>query len=135
MKKIFMLMIVALAAVSVKAITVDEAFEKFVAIPGAAVSDVPDYDCTKEGMDWGKVVMLIGANPSTLAQADEVLADITDPIVVDEAVQGNNHVKGYAAKQEDGRTRAIICVTMPGNGMVIVYAQGGDDLVNEMNIN
>ncbi len=135
MKKILMLLVVALAAVSVKAITVDEAYEKLAAVPGAALSDVPEYDCTKEGMDWGKVVMLIGANPSTLAQADEILADITDPIVVDEAVQGNNHVKGYAAKQEDGRTRAIVCVTMPGTGMVIVYAQGGDDIVSSMSIN
>lgn len=130
-----MFLVVALAAVSVKAINVDEAYEKLAGLPGAALSDVPEYDCTKEGMDWGKVVMLIGAAPSTLAQADAILAEITDPLIINESVQGANHVKGYAAKQEDGRTRAIVCVTMPGTGMVVVYAQGGDDIVSSMNIN
>lgn len=62
MKKILMLMIVALATISVKAINVDEAYTKLAAVPGAALSDVPEYDCTKEGMDWGKVVMFIGAD-------------------------------------------------------------------------
>lgn len=135
MKKILMLMMVALAAVSVKAINVDEAYGKLAAIPGAALSDVPEYDCTKEGMDWGKVVMFIGANQSTLAEAQKVLAEITDPEVVNEKAQGNNQVIGYAAKQEDGRTRALVSVNMPGAGLVVVYAQGGDDVVSGMNIN
>ena len=130
-----MLMMVALAAVSVKAINVDEAYGKLAAIPGAALSDVPEYDCTKEGMDWGKVVMFIGANQSTLAEAQKVLAEITDPEVVNEKAQGNNQVIGYAAKQEDGRTRALVSVNMPGAGLVVVYAQGGDDVVSGMNIN
>ena len=128
-------MMVALAAVSVKAINVDEAYGKLAAIPGAALSDVPEYDCTKEGMDWGKVVMFIGANQSTLAEAQKVLAEITDPEVVNEKAQGNNQVIGYAAKQEDGRTRALVSVNMPGAGLVVVYAQGGDDVVSGMNIN
>ena len=134
MKKILMLMIVALAAVSVKAINVDEAYNKLTEIPGAALSDVPEYDCTKEGVDWGKVVMFIGASPATIAEVQKVLAEVTDPVVVDEKAQGNNHVVGYAAKQEDGRTRALVSVNMPGAGLVVVYAQGGDDVVSGMNI-
>jgi len=135
MKKILMLMMVAMAAVGVKAITVDEAYGKLAAIPGAALSDVPEYDCTKEGMDWGKVVMFVGASQSTIAEVENVLAEITDPEVVNEKAQGNNQVVGYAAKQEDGRTRALVSVNMPGVGVVIVYAQGDDDVVSGMNIN
>lgn len=130
-----MLMVVALAAVSVKAITVDEAYNKISAIPGAALSDVPEYDCTKEGMDWGKVVMFIGASKSTLAEVNKVLSEITDPEVVNVKAQGNNNVIGYGAKQADGRTRAIVSVEMPGSGIVVVYAQGGDDVVSGMSIN
>lgn len=130
-----MLMVVALAAITVKAITVGEAYDKIAAIPGAAISDVPEYDCTKEGMDWGKVVMFIGANQSTIAQVEKVMAEITDPEVVNEKAQGNNQVIGYGAEQENGRTLAIIYVNMPGVGAVVVYAQGGDDVVSSMNIN
>lgn len=135
MKKILMLMIVALATISVKAITVEEAYNQLAEVPGAALSDVPEYDCTKEGMDWGKVIMFIGAQPATLTQVESILGDITDPVVVDQMAQDNNHVVGYAAQQEDGRTRALVSVSMPGVGMVIVYAQGGDDVVSGMNIN
>ena len=135
MKKILMLMAVALVAISAKAITVDEAYSRIAAIDGAAISDVPEYDCTKEGMDWGKVVMFIGASQSTLAEVEAVLAEVTDELVVDQTAQGNNKVVGYAAKQEDGRTRAIISVNMPQAGIVVVYAQGGDDVVSGMNIN
>lgn len=135
MKKILMLMIVALAAVGAKAITVDEAYNKIAAIPGAALSDVPEYDCTKEGMDWGKVVMFIGASKATIAEVNKVLAEITDPEVVNTTAQGSNSVIGYGAKQADGRTRALLSVDMPGAGVVVVYAQGGDDVVSGMNIN
>lgn len=130
-----MLLVVALAAVSVKAINVDEAYNKLTEIPGAALSDVPEYDCTKEGMDWGKVVMFIGASQATIAEVDKVLAEITDNVVVDEKAQGDNHVLGYAAKQKDGRTRALVSVHMPGAGVVVVYAQGNDDVISSMNIN
>lgn len=135
MKKILMMMIVALATVSVKAITVDEAYNKIASIDGVAISDVPEYDCTKEGMDWGKVAMFIGASQSTLDEVEKVLAEITDEVVVDQTAQGNNKVIGFAAKQEDGRTRALISVNMPNAGIVVVYAQGGDDVVSGMNIN
>lgn len=135
MKKILMLMIVAFATISVKAITVDEAYNQLAETPGAALSEVPEYDCTKEGMDWGKVVMFIRAQPATLTQVESILGDITDPVVLDQMAQDNNHVIGYAAKQEDGRTRALVSVTMPGVGIVVIYAQGGDDVVSGMNIN
>lgn len=135
MKKILMIMVMALAAVGMKAITVDEAYEQIAAIPGAAISDVPEYDCTKEGMDWGKVVMFIGANQSTVAQVEKVLAEITDPEVLNTKAQGNNQVLGYATQQENGRTRAIVYVSMPGAGSVVLYAQGGDDVVSGMKIN
>ena len=134
MKKILFLLVALMATVSAKAITVDEAFTKISAIPGAAISEVPEYDCTKDGMDWGKVAMFIGAQPSTIAKVTEVLAEITDPEVLDTKAQGSNQVNGYAAKQEDGRTRAIVSVTMPA-GIVVLYAQGGDDVVTGMKIN
>lgn len=135
MKKILMILMVAVAAVSAKAITVDEAYGQIAAIPGAALSDVPDYDCTKEGMDWGKVVMFIGANQSTVAQIEQVLAEITDEEVINTKAQGSNQVLGYARKQDDGRTRAIVYVSMPGAGSVVLYAQGGDNVVDGMKIN
>lgn len=134
MKKFLFLLVALVATVSAKAITVDEAYTKITAVPGAAISEVPEYDCTKEGMDWGKVVMFIGAQPSTIAKVTEVLAEITDPEVLNTKAQGANQVTGFAAKQEDGRTRAIVSVAMPA-GIVVLYAQGGDDVVSGMKIN
>lgn len=129
MKKFLILLIVVFATVTAKAINVDEAYNRISAIPGAALSDVPEEDCAKEKMDWGRVIMFVNTPAATLEKVNKIIATITDKKVVEENTQGN-HVEGYAAAQSDGRTRALVSVTMPGVGIVIVYAQGGDDIIN-----
>lgn len=137
MKKILMLMVVALTAISVKAISIDEAYTKLTKISGATLCDVPEYDRLKEGMDWGKIVMFTTASPATIAQIKQVFAEITDPMVANEKVQGMV-VSGYAAKQKNGRTRCIYCTIAMSDtdvSVVAIYCQGGDDIISGMNTN
>lgn len=134
MKKLILSLIAVVASMTASAITVSEAYEKLAALPGAALSDVPQHDVLKDGMDWGKIVMLLGASEDTVGQYNAILGEITDELVLDVLAQGSNKVKGYAAKQENGKTLALIGVQMP-NGCVVVYAQGNDDVIEKMNVN
>lgn len=134
MKKLILSLIAVVASITASAITVSEAYDKIAALPGAAVSDVPQHDVLKDGMDWGKVVMLLGVPSDVVGQYKAILGEITDELVLDTVAQGNNKVKGYAAKQDNGKTLAIIGVEMP-TGCVVVYAQGNDDVIEKMNVN
>ncbi|MCM1347881.1 MAG: hypothetical protein NC338_00595 [Firmicutes bacterium] len=132
MKKILMLMIVAFAAFELNAITIGDAYNQIAAIPGATLSDVPEDDCTKEGMDWGKIVMFIGVDNSTVAQVEKTLSKITDPEVLNSKSEYGNSMIGYASRLNNGRVVALVYVDNPGAGCIVLYAQGDDNIVNDM---
>ena len=117
-----------------KAITVNEAYEQIITIPGATLTDVPKEDCVKEGMDWGKVIIFMQANNTTIAQVEKVLAEITEPEVLNINAQDSKQILGYASKQNNGRTRALIYVSMPDYRVVVFYAQGDDDIISDIKI-
>lgn len=133
MKKLFVILVAAVASMTASAITVSEAFDKIAALPGAAVSDVPRQDAAENGMDWGKIVTLMGVSSDIVKRYNAILGEITDEMVYD-TVDQNNKVKGYAAKQKSGKTNALVVVETP-QGCVVVYAQGDDDVIKKMNGN
>ena len=134
MKKLIFSLVAIVASFGAQAITVGEAFDKIADLPGVAISEVPEHDCLKDGMDWGKVAMLMGAATSATDQFNTILAEITDEMTLETVAQGNNEVKAFTAKTESGRTQALVTVTMP-QGIVAIYAQGDDDIVKDLNIN
>ena len=125
-----MVIIAALATVAANAITLDEAYNRIKAIPEANINDVPAEDCVKEGLDWGKVVIFMGAPESSLSQVEKIVSEITDKLELEITDDNNMHVIAYSNRQENGRNRALAIVNNPGNSMVIVYAQGRDEVVS-----
>lgn len=139
MKKILFSLFALVACVSASAITVDEAYDKLAALPGAALSEVPEYDCLKEGMDWGKVVMFMGCSQSTIASITEILAEITDEST-DATVTSGKGVTAtvFTRPVSEEKQRALVTSIQSNNGMnvaVVIYCEGGMDMVDDMNIN
>lgn len=135
MKKLAVILVALAACFSTQAISISEAYERIAALPGAALSDIPEYDCLKDGMDWGHVVMLMGAAEATCNEVEQITGEITDPLAVDVMAQGTNHVLGYTSKTEEGRTQVLLVMSMSNMGIIAIWAQGGDDVISSLNIN
>lgn len=123
MKKIIFACLAILAAYTSKAITVAEAFDSIAKLPGAAVSEMPDYDVAKDGLDWGKVVMLLG-QPSDSVKA--IVAEIVDVETVETSI-GGQPTTIYIQAQEDG-TALALSVTYTPAGPVAIYASGKENV-------
>ncbi len=128
MKKFILSLIALIAAFGSQAITVSEAFDQIAAMPGAAVSDMPDYDVAKEGLDWGKVVILIG---KPMDATDAIVAQITDKKVKEFEIDGHQSI-AFASISEEENKALVLVVTKTPMGPVVVLAQGGNDAVSVM---
>lgn len=125
MKKMILGLAAAITAFGAQAITVNEAFDKISALPGAAVSDMPDYDVAKEGLDWGKIAMLIGS-PATAM--DAVAEEITDEKAGELEIDGHKSVIFTAPAAEEGKSLVLVITKTP-MGPVAIFAQGAGDVV------
>lgn len=125
MKKIFgALLALVLVSVGSQAITVTEAFAKIEKMDGVALSEMPQYDVAKEGLDVGKVAMLLGQPAGVL---DGIEAEITDPLVVSQKIQGQD-TNIYASEPVDGVTTAL-SITKTPVGPVVLFVQGKGDVI------
>lgn len=142
MKKLFFAVTLMLTAVfAMRAITVDEAYAKIIALPGVAVSEMPEHDVLKDGMDWGKVAMFVMVPDATLSQVNAVLDEITDTVALDKMAvdqstgAASNPVKCFTRVDDNGRTVALMTLFMPARKTCVVqYCQGGEDIVEKLDI-
>lgn len=125
MKKFILGLAAVAATFGAQAITVTEAFDKISALQGAAVSEMPDYDIAKEGLDWGKMVMLIGSPADAM---DAIAAEITDEKVQELEIQGHKSVIYAAPAAEEGKSLALVITKTP-MGPVAMFVQGSGDVV------
>lgn len=124
MKKIALGLVALVSAFAAQAITVTEAFDQAAELPGAAVSEMPDYDVAKEGLDWGKIVMLLGQPKSVV---DAIEAEITDPLMIETEV-GGQPTRVYASGAVEGKA-VVLSITNTPMGAVLMLAQGNAEEV------
>lgn len=127
MRKLIFFAIALLTSLVSQAITVEEAFKKISALPGAAVSDMPSEDVSKEGLEYGKVAILLGQN------ADKVIAikdEVSDAAFYETNVEG---FKTYVISQpgENGTERTLF-VTLHSIGPVCVLGKGPAEAVQNI---
>lgn len=137
MKKFLFALAALLGFTGASAITLEEAFEKISEVPGVAVSDIPQYDILKEGLDWGKAALLMGASTATLQNINDILAEITD--AERNEVNGDNGAAAITYKQPtaDGHYLGLMVAIMSNQGMsncAILLAQGGDDIMEVLTL-
>lgn len=137
--KIFLFALIALLGFTgASAITLEEAFKKISEVPGVAVSDIPQYDILKEGLDWGKAAMLMGASNATLQNINDILGEITE--AERNEVNGDNGAVAIAYKQptSDGHYHGLMVAIMSNQGInncMILLAQGGDNIMEVLTLN
>lgn len=142
MKKLILSLTAIIASLfGASAITVQEAYEQIIDLPGVALSEMPSHDVLKDGMDWGKVAMFIMAPQSTLNDIQAILDQITDDLALDKKAvdqstgKAVNPVKCYTQQVAPGKKIALMTVFMPARKSCIVqYCQGGDNVVEKLNI-
>ena len=142
MKKIILSAIAFVATlIGAQAITIQEAYQQITALPGVAISEMPKHDVLKDGMDWGNVAMFVMVPDATLNSVNDILNEITDEVALEKMTvdqstgAASNPVKCFTQKTDDGRTVALMTLFMPARKTcVIQYCQGGDDVVEKLNI-
>lgn len=137
MKKLFIALLAMLSLASARAITVEEAFARISEIPGVALSDFPEYDCLKEGLDWGKSAMLLGSNAQTLATLAAIEGEITDEKAIDVKDASGVNATIYVRPAGGDRMVGLIIVTMQMQGQtnaVSMLCQGGENLVETLKV-
>lgn len=127
MKKILLSLALIASTMCASAITLTEAFDKFAAIPGVAVTEMPDYDVAKEGLDWGKVVIITGQSVNYVKPIQD---EITGEPVMETSIGGQPTVI-YGEKTDDDKSLALTMTKAP-MGVIIVFAQGSGDVVDTM---
>ena len=127
MKKLLFSAAALIAAMASQAITVSEAFDKISALPGVALSEMPNYDVAKEGLDYGKVAMLIGQpSDGVLAVKDE----ITDADLVETDIEGH-HTYVYSQPAAEGKT-TVLTITVTPMGPVCMLMEGNTEAALKM---
>lgn len=127
MKKFIFSAVALIAAFAAQAITVSEAFDKIAAIPGVAISDMPQYDVAKEGLDSGKVAMLLGQSPDSVLSVKD---QITDAETYETTVEGH-HTYIYAQPAGEGKT-VVLTITVTPMGPVCMLMQGTTEAALKM---
>lgn len=137
MKKFLFALVALLGFTGASAITLKEAFEKISDVPGVAVSDIPQYDVLKEGLDWGKAAMLMGANTATLQNINDILGEITDAERNEVSGDNGSTAITYIQPTSDGHYHGLVIAIMSNQGMsncMILLAQGGDNIMEVLTL-
>lgn len=129
MKRLLVVAIVALSAVvGVMANQLDDVFVKICSLEGVEVSDIPEYDCLKEGFDSGKVAMIVGQHKVEAVRS--ILAKLDDPVISEE--QNGIKVLGWQIVESENKATGLVATAQTEGQdvvMVVVLAKGPENSI------